>query len=252
VRVITLNLNGIRSAAQKGVFAWLASQNADLILFQEVRAQAHQLPKLEGFEHYHAFWNAAERPGYSGVGALSKLEPKGVTLGMGSNEFDAEGRIIKLEFEQFQAISAYLPSGTSGEDRQNAKYRFLDQFLPYLQNCASGHDVLVAGDFNIAHQKIDLKNWRSNQTNSGFLPKERAWLDTLIETGFHDVFRSIVGQTEHYSWWSNRGNARANNVGWRIDYHFCTATLAARAANASIYREQFFSDHAPVIIDYSH
>jgi exodeoxyribonuclease III len=245
-----LNLNGIRSAAQKGVFAWLAAQNADLILLQEVRALAHQLPKLEGLEDYHAFWNPAERPGYSGVAALSKLEPKSVTLGMGSSEFDTEGRIIKLEFEGFSAISAYLPSGTSGDDRQSAKYRFLDEFLPYLKNSASSHDVLVAGDFNIAHQKIDIKNWRTNQKNSGFLPEERAWVDTLIESGYHDVFRNIKGELEEYSWWSNRGNARANNVGWRIDYHFCTTNLATRAHSASIYREHFFSDHAPVLVDY--
>lgn len=251
VRVITLNLNGIRSAASKGAFDWLARQDADVILFQEVRAQEHQLPPgiLEGYE---AFWNLADRPGYSGVGVLTRIEPERVRRGFGVPEFDAEGRVLQLEFKDWNALSVYVPSGSSGEARQEAKMRFLKVFLKHAAQLGrEGKDVLIAGDFNIAHRQIDLRNWRSNQQNSGFLPEERAWLDQLLSLGYADTFRDLVGpEAVHYSWWSNRGRARENNVGWRLDYHFCTPGLSSRARQASIYRDQFFSDHAPVLIDY--
>ena len=253
MRVITLNLNGIRSAISKGVTTWLAAQHADIILLQEVRATAAQIPDLEtlGLGEYHAHWFAAEKAGYSGVGILSKRKPKSVTQGFGNAEFDAEGRIITADFGDFSAISAYFPSGSSSEDRQTAKYRFLDAFAPHLERLKLSGEVLVGGDFNIAHQKIDIKNWRSNLSNSGFLPAEREWMTVQLENGWHDVFREHVGaDAAVYSWWSNRGRARQNDVGWRIDYQLTTPILAKSVKRASIYREVFYSDHAPVTVDY--
>jgi exodeoxyribonuclease III len=249
VKVITLNVNGIRSSAQKGLIPWLKAQNPDLVLLQEVRALEHQLPDLSELG-LHAHWFAAEKAGYSGVGILSKQTPETVQHGFGNPEFDAEGRTITLMFDGFCAISAYFPSGSSSQERQAAKYRFLDAFLPYLLELQQQRQVLLGGDLNIAHHEIDIKNWRSNIGAPGFQPEERAWLTRLLESGYSDVFRNHVGQTEHYSWWSSRGRARENNVGWRIDYQLCTAGLAARVEQGSIYREQFFSDHAPVILKF--
>jgi exodeoxyribonuclease III len=250
MKIITLNLNGIRSAHSKGAFDWLREQNAEIILLQEVRALEHQLPDLQ-LPGYHVFWNLAEKPGYSGVGVLSKLEPKKVVKGIGSSEFDGEGRTLRLDFADFSAISVYVPSGSSSEDRQAAKMRFLADFQVHLSGLKKKRELIVGGDFNIAHQKIDLKNWQSNQKSSGFLPEDRAWVDGLLESGFKDSFRDHVGEeAAFYSWWSNRGGARGNNVGWRLDYQFSTPKLAARVSNASIYRDTFFSDHAPVILEY--
>ena len=253
VRVITLNLNGIRSAISKGVTTWLAAQNADIILLQEVRATPMQFPALEtiGLSGYHAHWFAAEKAGYSGVGILSRLEPRSVTRGFGNAEFDAEGRILTADFGDFSAISAYFPSGSSSEERQAAKYRFLDAFAPHLEKLKLSGEVLIGGDFNIAHQKIDLKNWRSNQSSSGFLPEEREWMTAQLAAGWFDVLRDHVGaDAAVYSWWSNRGRARQNDVGWRIDYQLVTPMLAKSVKHASIYREVFYSDHAPVTVDY--
>jgi exodeoxyribonuclease III len=254
VRVITLNLNGIRSATLKGVWEWLVTQDADIVLLQEVRALAHQLPNLEtlGLGAYHAHWNAAERAGYSGVGILSKLEPRAITTGFGSAEFDPEGRTIRADFGEYSVMSAYLPSGSSSLERQAAKYRFLAEFTPHLEGLQKDRELLICGDFNIAHQKIDIKNWRSNQQSSGFLPEERQWMDDLLSKGFRDVFREQVGaEAAIYSWWSNRGGARKNDVGWRIDYQVGTKKFADAATSASVYRDAFFSDHAPVIVDYA-
>lgn len=250
MKVITLNVNGIRSSAQKGLVPWLAAQNADFILLQEVRALEHQLPDLAELE-MHTHWFAAQKAGYSGVGVLSKNPPKAVQHGFGDPEFDAEGRVLTLEFEGLSIISAYFPSGSSSIERQAAKYRFLDAIAPFLLEKQAVGQVLLGGDLNIAHHEIDIKNWRSNIGAPGFQPEERAWLSKLLEQGFVDVFRAHVGQFEHYSWWSQRGRARENNVGWRIDYQLCTAELAARVVNASIYREQYFSDHAPVILEFA-
>jgi exodeoxyribonuclease III len=248
---MTFNLNGIRSAHNKGAFAWLAEQQPEIILLQEVRALEHQLPDL-GLKGYRAFWNPAQKPGYSGVGILTKLEPKSVSFGIDSSEFDTEGRVLRAEFDGFDVVSAYIPSGSSGEERQAAKMRFLAEFLMHLEGLkADGRELIVGGDFNIAHQKIDLKNWRANQNQSGFLPEDRAWIDGLLELGWCDTFRDLVGQDAvHYSWWSARGGARAKNVGWRLDYQFTTPQLAAVASNPRIHNEHIFSDHAPVILEY--
>jgi exodeoxyribonuclease III len=251
MRVITLNLNGIRSASSKGALDWLATMDADVILLQEVRAQSHHLPDVL-IPGYHAFWNLAQKPGYSGVGVLTRLEPRNVVYGIGKPEFDAEGRVLRADFEGWSAASVYVPSGSSGEERQKFKMLFLDAFLGHTDTLnKSGQEIVIGGDFNIAHKEIDLKNWRANQKNSGFLPDERAWVDALLGSGWHDTFRDAVGaDAVHYSWWSNRGRARENDVGWRLDYQFSTPGMAGVVQDGSIYKDQFFSDHAPVVMNF--
>ncbi len=251
MRILTLNLNGIRSATTKGVVAWLAASQADIICLQEVRAFPEQVPPEWRTLGYHAAWYPAERPGYSGVALLSKNKPKRVVRGI-SSVFDNEGRVLQADFGKLSVVSTYLPSGTSGPERLAIKLKFMDEFLRHCQRLRqSRRDLIFCGDFNIAHQQIDLKNWRSNQKNSGFLPAERAWLDKLLDAGYHDTFRHLVGpEAAHYSWWSNRGRARENNVGWRLDYHFTTSALNKAAHSPLIYGDQMFSDHAPVVIDY--
>ncbi len=251
MRILTLNVNGIRSATTRGVVPYLAESGADVICLQEVRALPAQVPAEWATLGYHAEWYPAEKPGYSGVAILSKTKPKRVTRGIECC-YDHEGRVLQADFKDVSVISTYIPSGTSSEERLKIKLDFMDQFLAHCRKLRkSKRDLIFCGDFNVAHQQIDLKNWRSNQKNSGFLPEERAWLTTFLETGYHDTFRHLVGpEAVHYSWWSNRGRARENNVGWRLDYHFTTPGLNAAAHSPRIYTEQFFSDHAPVVIDY--
>lgn len=261
LRVISLNLNGIRSAARKGVFEWIETQNADIICVQELKAQLADMTELflapmgyQGYFHY------AEKKGYSGAGLYTRIAAAKVCAGFDSPEFDAEGRFVRADFDtpwgKLGVISLYLPSGSSSPERQEAKFRFLEEFLPYMaalkaENAETGREFILCGDWNIAHQQIDLKNWRGNQKNSGFLPEERAWLTRLFEeVGFVDVFRRVDDRPDQYTWWSNRGQAWAKNVGWRIDYQIATPGIAAQAESASIYIEQRFSDHAPLTIDY--
>ena len=259
MRIISLNLNGIRSAAKKGCFDWLKKQKADVLCVQELKAQeADMVPEfmmpgagastLKGHFHY------AQKKGYSGVGLYSKAEPKTVKIGFGSREFDAEGRYVRADFASHSVISVYKPSGSSGEERQAAKFRFLDEFLPHLKKLRKGGgEFVICGDFNIAHREIDLKNWKSNQKNSGFLPEERAWLSRVFEeVGFVDVYRTLHPEAtgEAYTWWSNRGAAYEKNVGWRLDYQIATPGIAAQARKAAVYKDERFSDHAPLIIDY--
>ncbi|MFN0123691.1 MAG: exodeoxyribonuclease III [Blastocatellia bacterium] len=252
MRILTLNLNGIRSATTKGLATWLPAIDADVICLQEVRAFPEQVPAAWPALGYHSEWYPAARPGYSGVALLSKVRPKRVTRGMDS-PFDSEGRVLQADFDGLSVISTYIPSGTSSPERLAIKLRFMDEFLRHCEKLRRRRRELVfCGDFNVAHQKIDLKNWRGNQKNSGFLPEERAWLDDFLATGFHDTFRHLVGpDATHYSWWSNRGRARENNVGWRLDYHFTTPGLNQTAHSPVIHHEQKFSDHAPVVIDYA-
>jgi exodeoxyribonuclease-3 len=254
MRIITVNLNGIRSAAGKGFYEWLALQNADVICLQELKAQAadmtEQMLKPHGF---HGYFHYAEKKGYSGVGIYCRELPERVTAGLGIIEFDIEGRYLCADFKDYSIVSLYLPSGSSGEARQTVKYSFMAAFLPHLRELRNtGREVIVCGDWNIAHKEIDLKNWRGNRKNSGFLPEEREWLSLLFdEAGFVDVFRSLYPELEAYTWWSNRGEAWAKNVGWRIDYQIATPTLARQAGTADIYKTQRFSDHAPLTIDYA-
>ncbi|BAL98006.1 exodeoxyribonuclease III [Rubrivivax gelatinosus] len=253
-RLVTLNLNGIRSAANKGFLDWAAAAAADCMGVQEVKAQAadvagrfERVGGLDGHFHY------AQKKGYSGVGLYTRHEPSDV-VGFDGGEFDAEGRWIELRFDKpgrkLSIISCYFPSGSSGEERQAAKYRFLDLLHPHLMALKAEREFILVGDVNIAHKEIDLKNWRGNQKNSGFLPEERAWMTRLLDTGVVDVFRRLNPNPEQYTWWSNRGQAWAKNVGWRLDYHLATPALAETARREQIFLAQRFSDHAPLTIDY--
>jgi len=255
LRIITLNLNGIRSAASKGVLAWLAAQKADVVCLQEVKAQLSDIaPAILNPHPYSGHFSCAEKKGYSGVGLYCRKAPDKITAGFGSREFDAEGRYLRADFGKLSVISVYQPSGSSSDERQQAKFRFMREFMPHLVKLkASGREILICGDWNIAHKEIDLKNWKANQKNSGFLPEERAWLSQVFdEQDWVDVYRRLHPDTtgEAYTWWSNRGQAWAKNVGWRIDYQIATPGIAARAKKAAVYKAERFSDHAPLIIDY--
>ena len=262
-KLTSLNLNGIRSATTKGLESWMAITRPDCICVQEVKAQAPDIAnRFERLADLHGHFHFAQKKGYSGVGIYTRHEPSDVVVGYGSPEFDAEGRYVELRFDtparKLSIISAYFPSGSSGEERQHAKFRFLAEFHPHLMLLKAEREFIVCGDINIAHQAIDLKNWRSNQKNSGFLPQERDWMTKLLHTtdeggGLVDVYRQLqpTATDTAYTWWSNRGQAYANNVGWRLDYHLATPALAAHAQAESIYKTEKFSDHAPLTIDYA-
>src|SRR5450631_4264913 len=232
MRIITLNVNGIRSASRRGLFAFLAQQNADVICLQETRALEHQ---LEGHEcslpGYLNHFYAAERLGYAGVAVLSRREPDRVLRGFKVGEFDREGRYLELRFDKLSVVSLYLPSGSAGPERQASKFRFLKAFQPHLRTLKRRRrGYILCGDWNIAHRPIDLRNWKSNQKNSGFLPEERAWMDELLgPAGYCDAFREVCAQPDQYTWWSNRGQSWAKNVGWRIDYQIVSPGLAGCA-----------------------
>jgi len=260
-RLVSLNLNGIRSAAAKGFEAWVEGVGADCMGVQEIKAQADTIAgRFDTIAGMKGHFHFAEKKGYSGVGLYSRKKPSAVRLGFGDPEFDAEGRYVEARFDRpsrkglprISVVSCYFPSGSAGEHRQAAKFRFLALMGPYLHALAQEREVILIGDINIAHKEIDLKNWKGNRKNSGFLPQERAWMTRLFEElGFVDVFRTLNPHPEQYTWWSNRGQARAKNVGWRLDYHLATPGIASLATREHIYLEQRFSDHAPVVIDYA-
>jgi len=255
MQIITLNLNGIRAADKKGFFNWLAAQTADVVCVQELKAQLPDLSEeMQAPDDYHGYFHCAGQKGYSGVGIYTRKKPDRIVEGIGVADIDAEGRFLQADFGNLSIVSIYLPSGSSGEHRQAAKFYFMEEFFPILQNLmASGRQIILCGDWNIAHKEIDLKNWRSNQKNSGFLPEERAWLTNVFdEIGFVDVFRRLNTEPDQYTWWSNRGQAWAKNVGWRIDYQIATPAIAQTAHNVSIFKDERFSDHAPLIVDYDH
>ncbi len=255
-RLVTLNLNGIRSAANKGFVDWAAEVRADCMGVQEVKAQADDVTdRFERVAGMDGHFHFAQRKGYSGVGLYTRKAPSAVKVGFGAKEFDAEGRYVEARYDtakrKFSVISCYFPSGSSGEERQAAKYRFLARIYPHLVKLRAEREFVLVGDINIAHHPIDLRNWKSNQKNSGFLPEERAWLSKLIDkAGLVDVFRTLNTQPEQYTWWSSRGQAWAKNVGWRLDYHLATPGIAALARREAIYLDRRFSDHAPLVIDY--
>jgi len=258
VRLVSLNLNGIRSAASKGWAEWVARSGVDCMGVQELKAQAPDLAgRFEQVAGLAGHFHCAEKKGYSGVGLYARQAPSAVITGFGSPEFDAEGRYVEARFDtpqrRLSIISCYFPSGSSSEERQQAKYRFLAAFRPHLERLAAEREFILVGDVNIAHREIDLKNWKGNLKNSGFLPEERAWLGGVFDgIGLVDVHRRLRPEDggEAYTWWSNRGQAWAKNVGWRIDYHLATPALAQQARDVSVYKEQRFSDHAPLIVDY--
>jgi len=253
MRVITVNTNGIRAAERKGIFIWLAEQNADVICIQETKAQEHQLSDdIYYLSKYHRFFFDAEKKGYSGVALYTRQKPDAVHRGLGFALADREGRYIQADFGNLSVASLYLPSGSSGDERQEQKFTFLNEYMPILQRQRlDGRSYILCGDWNIAHKPIDLKNWKSNQKTSGFLPEERAWLDELFNTvGYVDAFRIMNQEPDQYTWWSQRFRAFDKNVGWRIDYHIVSPDLKEKIIYAAIYRDQQFSDHAPLTIDY--
>jgi len=255
LRIITANLNGIRSAARKGFLAWLETQAADVVCVQELKAQATDLSdEMRAPGALRGHFVHAEKAGYSGVGLYLGRPAEQVVEGLGHVEFDPEGRYVQADLGNLSVISLYLPSGSSSEERQQAKFRFMDDFLPHMAALrVAGREVVICGDWNIAHREADLKNWKSNQKNSGFLPEERAWLSRVFdELGYVDVYRRLHPDTTDacYTWWSNRGQAWAKNVGWRLDYQIATPGFAAAARQAAVYKDERFSDHAPLTIDY--
>ncbi|MGY6216255.1 exodeoxyribonuclease III [Methylolobus aquaticus] len=255
MRIITLNVNGIRAGARKGFFDWLPRQHADVICLQEIKGQTHQLTDpLYWPEGLSCFYLDAEKPGYSGVALYAVREPDEVIQGLGWPDMDREARYLEARFGKLSVVSLYLPSGSSSEERQAVKFDFLERFLPVMAELMqSGRDYVLCGDWNIAHKPIDLKNWRSNQKNSGFLPEERAWLDRVFdEQHWVDAFRAVNPEPDQYTWWSNRGQAWAKNVGWRIDYQIVTPSLRDCIRSAAIYKDERFSDHAPLTIDYDY
>jgi exodeoxyribonuclease-3 len=255
LRILTLNFNGIRSAATKGFFDWLATQDADIVCVQELKAQEADLSDaLRSPASYQGWFHCADKKGYSGVGIYARRPPDRVMTGIGNQEFDAEGRYLRADWGKLSVVSLYLPSGSSSPERQEAKFRFMAEFFPQLATlAASGREIVLCGDWNIAHREIDLKNWKSNQKNSGFLPEERAWLTRVFDDlGWVDVYRRLYPEAggEAYTWWSNRGQAWAKNVGWRIDYQIATPGAAKSARAATVFKDRRFSDHAPLIVDY--
>jgi exodeoxyribonuclease III len=255
MKIVSFNANGIRSAARKGFFDWMQQEKPDVVCIQELKAQAHQL--TDPVFHppgYHVYFHEAEKKGYSGVAVYSRHRPDKVEIGLGKGyeDIDREGRWIEARFGGLSVCSLYMQSGSSSEERQRIKFDFMDRFMPLLKKLRRRQrEYVICGDWNIAHQEIDLKNWRSNQKNSGFLPEERAWLTRVFdELGYVDVFRRLNPNPDQYTWWSNRGQAWKKNVGWRIDYQIATPGVAATARKESIYKAKRFSDHAPLTIDY--
>ncbi len=252
-RVISLNANGIRAAARKGFFDWMQQQKADVVCIQETKAQVHQLTdEVFSPTGYHCYYEDAEKKGYSGTAIYTRHKPKKVIHGYGDSEFDNEGRYLEVQLGGISVVSLYLPSGSSGDVRQEAKYRCLDSFTEHLKKLQRRRsEYVICGDWNIAHKEIDLKNWKGNKKNSGFLPEERAWLDQVFgEYRYTDAFRTLPQEPDEYTWWSNRGRAWDKNVGWRLDYQVVTPGLKDKVKKTAIYRDERFSDHAPITMDY--
>lgn len=255
MRVITFNANGIRAAARNGFFEWLSEQNADFVCLQETKAQAGQLLPESLFYplNYHCDYYDAQKKGYSGVAIYARCKPDRILKGFGYDYCDNEGRYIQFDYPGLSVVSLYLPSGTSGDGRQEVKFAFLERFAQHLIDLKNeGRELIICGDWNIAHKQIDLKNWRSNQKNSGFLPEERAWMDKLLgEMGFVDAFRLVNQEPDQYTWWSYRARAWDKNVGWRIDYQIITPGLMDTVQAVAVHRDGRWSDHAPLTIDYA-
>lgn len=252
MKVISANVNGIRSAHKKGFFNWLTTQNADFICLQEIKADFADIPQeLINWNGYHSYFHSANKRGYSGVAIYARHKPDNVIIGLDNPEIDAEGRYLQLDYGDVSIISLYLPSGSSGEDKQQKKFRFMEYYMPILQaKINSGRNYIICGDWNIAHTELDLKNWKGNLKNSGFLPEERQWMTDLLKLGFVDTWRTLHPENPGYTWWSNRGQAYAKDVGWRIDYQIANPYFADKLISSSIYKAEKFSDHAPLIVEY--
>lgn len=252
MKIISINVNGIRSAYSKGLFEWLKAQNADIICLQEIKAQLADIPKeLINWNGYYSEFNPAIKKGYSGVAIYAREKPLNIIYGIGNSELDAEGRYLQFDYTDLSVVSLYLPSGSSGPDKQEKKFRYMDCYKPILQKTASSNrDYIICGDWNIAHTELDLKNWKGNIKNSGFLPEERSWMTDILNFGLVDTWRTLYPEIPGYTWWSNRGQAYNKNVGWRIDYQITTTKIADTLISSQIFKDIKFSDHAPLIVEY--
>ena len=253
MKIVTYNINGIRAALRKGLDEWLKSTDPDVICLQEIKAREEQFDSSV-FTNlgYHCYWYSAQKPGYSGTAILSKEKPIKVTYGMNHENYDNEGRVMRVDFETYSVISVYMPSGSSGDSRQAFKMTFLEDFHQYISELIQQiPNLIIAGDYNICHKAIDIHNPQRNQKTSGFLPEEREWLSSFIGLGFIDTFRHFNQEPHQYSWWSYRANARAKNLGWRIDYLLATQSMESRLNRAAILSQAIHSDHCPVLIELS-
>ncbi|MDI9342026.1 MAG: exodeoxyribonuclease III [Sediminibacterium sp.] len=254
MKIITYNVNGIRSAMSKGLLDWLRQTDPDVLCLQEIKASPEQVGVFE-FEEmgYHHYWYPAQKKGYSGVAILSKQQPDHVAYGCGIESYDNEGRVLRADFGSLSVMSVYHPSGSSGEDRQAFKMRWLTDFQDYISHLKTTRkELILSGDYNICHRAIDIHNPVSNAKTSGFLPEEREWMEQFINSGFIDTFRHFNKEPHHYSWWSYRANVRAKNLGWRIDYNMASDNLASRLKRAVILPEAKHSDHCPVMLEIDH
>lgn len=250
MKIISYNVNGIRAALNKGFKEWLEAENPDILCLQELKALPEQVDNFYEDLGYKMYWETAEKKGYSGVAILTKSEPLHVEHGCGNDLYDSEGRVLRADYKDFSVMSVYMPSGTSGDIRQDFKYEWLDFFQNYVDELRKEvPNLIISGDYNIAHKEIDIHNPVSNKNSSGFLPEEREWLTKYVDSGFIDTFREFNTDPHHYSWWSYRANARANNKGWRIDYHMATEPLKERLTSASILPNAFHSDHCPIVVE---
>ena len=251
MKIVSYNVNGIRAAMKKGFIDWLKQVNPDVIGLQEVKANLDQIDASIFHDlGYEIYWYPAFKKGYSGVAVLTKIKPKSVQMGMDISKYDEEGRLLQLDFDDFSFLTAYFPSGTTGDIRQTFKYEFLDDIYGYMQDLRKTNpNLILSGDYNICHKAIDIHNPKSNKNTSGFLPEERAWMDKFTESGFIDSFRKFNDQPHNYTWWSYRANSRAKNLGWRIDYHMATEPMNDRLKSSVILADAKHSDHCPILIE---
>ncbi len=252
LKIVSINVNGIRSAHNKGLFTWLAEENPDIICIQELKANVEDIPlELINWNGYFSHFHPAQKKGYSGVAIFAKTKPDNIIVGLNNSRIDDEGRYLQFDYPDFSVISLYLPSGSSGPEKQANKFFFMEFYKPLLANkLKSNREYIICGDWNIAHQEIDLKNWKGNLKNSGFLPEERLWVSDLLNSGFVDGYRNLYPEDPGYTWWSNRGQAYSKDVGWRIDYHMLTPKIASKLLRANVFKQIKFSDHAPLIMEY--
>jgi len=251
MKIYSYNVNGIRSAINKGFIDWLKTVSPDILCLQELKAHPGQINEKDFTRlGYKMYWHPAEKKGYSGVAILSRKEPEHVEYGSGMSQYDKEGRILRADYNNFSLMSLYIPSGSSGEERQSFKMKFLGEFLSYVANLKQRKkNLIISGDFNICHRPIDIHNPVSNKNSSGFLPEEREWVTQFLQTGFIDTFRFFNDQPHQYTWWSFRSNARSKNLGWRIDYHMVTNEMKKRLVQAKIFMDIKHSDHCPILLE---
>jgi exodeoxyribonuclease III len=251
MKIVTYNVNGVRAALNKGLSDWLKVINPDMVCLQEVKADLDQIDQTIFTDlGYQIFWNSAEKKGYSGVAILTKIKPNHVEYGCGMSVYDREGRIIRADFNDFSLMSAYFPSGSSGDERQAFKMEFLKDFNPYIQELKKKiPHLIISGDYNICHKAIDIHNPKSNAKSSGFLPEEREWMENFLNSGFIDAYRTLNDQPHNYTWWSLRFGARSKNLGWRIDYQLITKYMEERLKSSTILPDALHSDHCPVLIE---